>query len=180
MFLFIYICVCVYHHHHLVVPSAQISLTLSCHLYLSFIAFSRSSGLHPISSLSCYMYICVDLYIFVQPCEGVHRSTSLLLQQCPVYIYTYKCVHVCIYKCVCVYISVYVYMCVYKCVCVCVYKYVYLCVCVYMCIYIYIYVCVYKRLEFLAFQIVLNIPLCCGTEYKPPRIINQPSFMSRV
>ena len=53
-----------YHPHHHVVPPAQISLTLSCHFSLSFIAaFAR-------------------LY------EEVHRSTllmssSLLLQQCP-------------------------------------------------------------------------------------------------
>ena len=41
-----------HHHHHLVVPSAQISLTLSRHLSLSFIASARSSGLHPVSSQS--------------------------------------------------------------------------------------------------------------------------------
>ena len=37
------------HHHHHVVPLAQISLTLSCHFSVSFIASGRSSGLHPIS-----------------------------------------------------------------------------------------------------------------------------------
>ena len=41
--------------HHLVVPSAWISLTLSRHTSLSFIASSRSSGLHPVSSQSCCM-----------------------------------------------------------------------------------------------------------------------------
>ena len=35
------------HHHHHVVPPARISLTLSRHFSLSFIAFGRSSGLHP-------------------------------------------------------------------------------------------------------------------------------------
>ena len=42
-----------HHHHHLVVPSARISLTLSCHPSLSFIASGRSSGLHPVSARSC-------------------------------------------------------------------------------------------------------------------------------
>ena len=37
---------------------ARISLTLSLHVSLSFIAFGRSSGLHPVSSHSCCMYVC--------------------------------------------------------------------------------------------------------------------------
>ena len=44
-----------YHHHHHVVPPARISLTISRHFSLSFIASSRSSGLHPVSSHSCCM-----------------------------------------------------------------------------------------------------------------------------
>ena len=69
-------------------PSTQISLTLSRHLSLSFITLSRSSGLHPISSQSCCMYVQTGRPAFARPCEGVHRSTSLmtvslLLQQCP-------------------------------------------------------------------------------------------------
>ena len=40
------------HHHHHVVPLARISLTLSRHFSLSFIASGRSSGLHPVSSHS--------------------------------------------------------------------------------------------------------------------------------
>ena len=44
-----------YHHHHLVVPSAWISLTLSHHPSLSFIASGRSSGLYPVSAQSCCM-----------------------------------------------------------------------------------------------------------------------------
>ena len=44
-----------HHHHHHVAPLARISLTLSRHFSLSFIAFSRSSGLHPVSSHSCCM-----------------------------------------------------------------------------------------------------------------------------
>ena len=44
----------IYHHHH-VVPLARISLTLSRHFSLSFIASGRSSGLHPVSPYSCCM-----------------------------------------------------------------------------------------------------------------------------
>ena len=84
-FLFIYIYI--YHHHH-VVPQAQISLTLSRHFSLSFITFGRSSGLHPVSSHSCCMYVRAGRPAFAWPYAGVHRSTSLmssslLLQQCP-------------------------------------------------------------------------------------------------
>ena len=76
-----------YHHHH-VVPLARISLTLSHHFSLSFIASGRSSGLHPVSSHSCCMYIRAGRPAFAWPYAGVHRSTSfmspsLLLQQCP-------------------------------------------------------------------------------------------------
>ena len=67
---------------------AQISLTLSRHFSLSFIASGRSSGLHPVSSHSCWMYVRAGRPAFARPCVGVHRSTSLmssslLLQQCP-------------------------------------------------------------------------------------------------
>ena len=44
-------------HHHHVAPLARISLTLSRHFSLSFIASGRSSGLHPVSSHSCCMYV---------------------------------------------------------------------------------------------------------------------------
>ena len=77
-----------HHHHHHVVPLARISLTLSRHLYLSFIASGRSSGLHPVSSHSCWMYVRAGRPAFARPYVGVHRSTSLmrsslLFQQCP-------------------------------------------------------------------------------------------------
>ena len=77
-----------HHHHHLVVPLARISLTLSRHFSLSFITSGRSSGLHPVSSDSCCMYILAGRPAFARPYVGVHRSTSLmssilLLQQCP-------------------------------------------------------------------------------------------------
>ena len=75
-------------HHHHVVPLPLISLALSCHFSLSFIASGRSSGLHPVSSHSCWMYVRVGRPAFARPYVGVHRSTSLmssslLLQQCP-------------------------------------------------------------------------------------------------
>ena len=77
-----------HHHHHDVVPQARISLTLSRHFSLSFIASGRSSGLHPVSSHSCWMYVRAGRPDFARPYVGVHRSTSLmssslLLQQCP-------------------------------------------------------------------------------------------------
>ena len=46
-----------HHHHHHGVPLARISLTLFRHFSRSFIASGRSSGLHPVSSHSCCMYI---------------------------------------------------------------------------------------------------------------------------
>ena len=109
IYIYIYMCVCVcvwvcviiyffelahkFHvnHHHHVVPLAQISLTLSRHFSLSFIASGRSSGLHPVSSHSCYMYVLAGRPASARPYVGVHRSTSLmssslLLQQCPAYL----------------------------------------------------------------------------------------------
>ena len=77
-----------HHHHHHVVLVARISPTLSRHSSLSFIALGRSSGQHPISSHSCWMYVRAGRPAFARPCVGVHKSTSLmssslLLQQCP-------------------------------------------------------------------------------------------------
>ena len=77
-----------YHHHHHVVLVARISLTLSSHFFLSFIASVRSSELHPVSSHNCWMYVRAGRPAFVRPYVGVHKSTSLmslslLLQQCP-------------------------------------------------------------------------------------------------
>ena len=76
------------HHHHQVALVARISLTLSRHSSLSFIAPGRSSGQHPVSSHSCWMYVYAGRPAFARPCVGVHKSTSLmssslLLQQCP-------------------------------------------------------------------------------------------------
>ena len=76
------------HHHHHIVLAARISLTLSRHSFLSFIALGRSSGQHPVSSHSCWMYVRAGRPAFARPCVGIHKSTSLmssslLLQQCP-------------------------------------------------------------------------------------------------
>ena len=69
-------------------PLGRISLTLSRLFYLSFIASGRSSGLNPISSHTCCMYVRAGRPAFAWPYAGFHRSTSLmssslLLQQCP-------------------------------------------------------------------------------------------------
>ena len=77
-----------HHNHHHVVTLARISLTLSCHFSLSFIASGRSSGLHPVSSHSCCIYVRAGRSAFAWPYAGFHRSTSLmssflLLPQCP-------------------------------------------------------------------------------------------------
>ena len=69
-------------------PLARISPTLSHHFSLSFIASGRYSGLHPVSSHSCCIYVLAGRPAFARPYVGVHRSTSLissslLLQQCP-------------------------------------------------------------------------------------------------
>ena len=86
MHIYIYIYIHIYHRH--VVPPARISLTLSRHFSLSFIASGRSSWLYPISSQSCCMYVRAGCPAFARPYVEVHRSTSLvssslLLQQCP-------------------------------------------------------------------------------------------------
>ena len=49
---------------------------------------TKSSGLHPVSSHNCCMYVRAGRPAFARPYVGVHRSTflmnsSLLLQQCP-------------------------------------------------------------------------------------------------
>ena len=86
VYIYIYIYIYIYHHHIALV--ARISLTLSRHSSLSLIALGRSSGQHPVSSHSCWMYVRAGRPPFARPCVGVHNSTSLmssslLLQQCP-------------------------------------------------------------------------------------------------
>ena len=80
----------IYHHHH-AVPPARISLTLSQLFSLLFIASGRSSGLHPVSSHSCCMYVRAVRPTFAWPywgSIGVHHSrarprfSSSVLRQC--------------------------------------------------------------------------------------------------
>ena len=75
-------------HHHYVVLVARISLSLFRHFSLMFIASGRFSGLHPVSSHRCWVYVRAGRPAFARPCVEVHKSTSLmssslLLQQCP-------------------------------------------------------------------------------------------------
>ena len=86
--IYIWMCVKNHHHHHHVVLVAWISLTLSRHFSLSFIASGRSSGQHPLSSHSCWKYVRAGRPAFARPGVGVLKctslmSSSLLLQQCP-------------------------------------------------------------------------------------------------
>ena len=67
-----------HHHHHHVTLVARISLTLSRHSSLSFIVLGRSSGQHPVSSHSCWMYVRAGRPAFARPCVGVHKSKSLM------------------------------------------------------------------------------------------------------
>ena len=96
IYIYIYIYIHIYHHHH-VVPLSRISLTLSHHFSLSFIASGRSSGLHPVSSQSCCMYVRADHPAFARPYVGVHKSislmsSSLLLQLCPACLVRLTCI----------------------------------------------------------------------------------------
>ena len=59
-----------------VVLLARISLTLSRHFSLSFIASGRSSGLHPV--YSCCMYVPASRPALARLYVGEHRSTSLM------------------------------------------------------------------------------------------------------
>ena len=63
-------------HHHHVIPLARISVTLSRHL--SFIASGRSSGLHPVSSHSCCMFVRAGYPVFARPLQiaGNYKSVS--------------------------------------------------------------------------------------------------------
>ena len=51
--------------------AARISLTLSRHSSLSFIALGRSSGQQPVSSHSCWMYVRAGRPAFARPCVGI-------------------------------------------------------------------------------------------------------------
>ena len=79
---YFYLLIYIYIYHH-VVRLARISLTLSLHVSLSFIASGRSSGLHPVSSHSCCMYVRAGRPAFDWPYAGVHRSTYDLVLSSP-------------------------------------------------------------------------------------------------
>ena len=125
----IHICICniyvwyIYHHHHHVVPLARISLTLSRHFSLSFIASGRSSGLHSVSYL-------LNSIILIQK----EYKTWIFLLYIYIYIYIWW-----IY----IYIYIYIYI-IYK-IYIYIYIYIYLINIWYIWfiyIYIYIHVCV--------------------------------------
>ena len=76
---------------------ARISLTLSRHFSLSFIASGWSSGLHPISSHSCCMHVRAGRPSLARSYVGVHwslslMSSSLLLQPCPACLVRVTCI----------------------------------------------------------------------------------------
>ena len=146
VYIYVYICVSmwepIYHHHHIVL-AARISLTLSRHSSLSFIALGRSSGQQPVSSHSCWMYVRAGRPAFARPCVGIHKSTSLmssslLLQQCPACLVRLIWIDFviggrwpyswCLVGCCCqdlfriarsILMYLYIWICIYMCVCVC-------------------------------------------------------------
>ena len=71
-------------------PPLQTSSSSSCHatstdipdplspLFPIFITSGRSSGLHSVSSHSCWMYVHAGCPAFARPYVGIHRSTSLM------------------------------------------------------------------------------------------------------
>ena len=65
---------------------------LSCHFSLSFISSGMSSGLHPVSSHCCSMYVRAGRPAFARPYVGVHRSTSLIYT----YIFEGLCITFCL------------------------------------------------------------------------------------
>ena len=78
IYIYIYIYILNNHHHHHIVLVARISLTLSRHFSLSFITSGWSSGLHPVSSHNCWMYVRAGRPAFDRPCVDVHKSISLM------------------------------------------------------------------------------------------------------
>ena len=65
------------HHHHHDTLVVRISLTISRHSSLSFIALGRSSGQHPVSSHSCWMYVRAGRPAFARP--WVHPCFSSIV-----------------------------------------------------------------------------------------------------
>ena len=73
----IYIYIYIYHYHHVALP-AQISFTLCHYRSLSSIAPRRSSRLYSVSGQTCCIKVLVVRPAFAPPCEGVHRSISVI------------------------------------------------------------------------------------------------------
>ena len=70
------------------VELARHNMTRFLHSSISPIAVFSSSVVHPLSSLSCTIYVFRGRPCFHCPCKGSHRSTSLIIssllrQQCP-------------------------------------------------------------------------------------------------
>ena len=71
-----------HHHHRHVVLLARISLTLSRYFSLSFISSGGSSGLHPVSSHSCCMYVRAGRPAFARSYEGSVGVRHLWARSC--------------------------------------------------------------------------------------------------
>ena len=71
-----------YNHYHYVVQLARISPTLSRYFSLSFISSGRSSGLNPVSSHSCCVYVRAGSPAFARPYVGVLRVHHLWARPC--------------------------------------------------------------------------------------------------
>ena len=84
----------IYHHHH-DVQFAQISLTLSRHPSLSFIASGRSSRLHPVSVQSCIdKSLLAVLLLYVCMKRSIGECHLLVLPCSYIYIYIYICMYI--------------------------------------------------------------------------------------
>ena len=76
----LYIYIYIYNHQQ-VMLLAQISLTfsLSLHLSLLYIAASRSSRLHPVSTQTCCRWVLVGQPTLARLCKGFHWITSFMI-----------------------------------------------------------------------------------------------------
>ena len=74
-------------------PLARTSLTLSRHFSLSFIASGRCSGLHPVSSRSCCVYVRAGCPAFAWPYTGVNSCCMYVRAGCPAFAWPYAEVH---------------------------------------------------------------------------------------
>ena len=68
-------------------PLEQIELTLSCHFSLSVITSGRSSGLHPVSSHSRWMYIRAGRPVLARPYIYIYKNSLSWDENMYIYIY---------------------------------------------------------------------------------------------